>query len=79
MYNKLDDTFKQTNFKTVQDFANYATQNFAGKQLKYEECQQQGNLYIFDIKIIDGTKQTSKRMIMQLKDGTDFVMSFNVN
>lgn len=79
MYNKLDDTFKQTNFKTVQDFANYATQNFAGKQLKYEECQQQGNLYIFDIKIIDGTRQTSKRMIMQLKDGTDFVMSFNVN
>ena len=79
MYNKLDDTFKQTNYKTVQDFANYAIQNFAGKQLKYEECQQQGNLYIFDIKIIDGTRQTSKRMIMQLKDGTDFVMSFNVN
>lgn len=79
VYNKLDNTFKQTNFKTVQEFKNYVIQNFSGKQLKYGECQQQGNLYIFDITITEGTKQTNKRVIMQLKDGTDFVMSFNVN
>lgn len=79
VYNKLDNTFKQTNFKTVQEFANYAVQNFAGKQLKYGECQQQGSMYIFDITMISGTNQTNKRVIMQLKDGTDFVMSFNAN
>lgn len=79
VYNKLDNTFKQTNFKTVQEFENYVIQNFSEKQLKYGECQQQGSLYIFDITIIEGTKQTNKRVIMQLKDGTDFVMSFNVN
>ena len=79
VYNKLDNTFKQTNFKTVQEFKNYVIQNFSGKQLKYGECQQQGSLYIFDITITEGTKQTNKRVIMQLKDGTDFVMSFNVN
>ena len=73
VYNKLDNTFKQTNFKTVQEFKNYVIQNFSGK------CQQQGSLYIFDITITEGTKQTNKRVIMQLKDGTDFVMSFNVN
>ena len=78
-YNKLDNTFKQTNFKTVQEFANYAVQNFAGKQLKYGECQQQGSMYIFDITMMSGTNQTNKRVIMQLKNGTDFVMSFNVN
>ena len=77
VYNKLDNTFKQTNFKTVQEFANYAVQNFAGKQLKYGECQQQGSMYIFDITMISGTNQINKRVIMQLKDGTDFVMSFN--
>ena len=75
----MDGTFKQTNFKTLQEFENYAIQNFTGKQLKYEECQQQGNMYIFDITISDGIKQINKRVIMQLKDGTDFVMSFNVN
>ena len=79
VYNKLDNTFKQTNFKTVQEFKNYVIQNFSGKQLKYGECQKQGSLYIFDITITEGTKQTNKRVIMQLKDGTDFVMSFNVN
>ena len=79
VYNKLDNTFKQTNFKTVQEFKNYIIQNFSGKQLKYGECQQQGSLYIFNITITEGTKQTNKRVIMQLKDGTDFVMSFNVN
>lgn len=79
VYNKLDNTFKKTNFKTVQEFANYAVQNFAGKQLKYGECQQQGSMYIFDITMMSGTNQTNKRVIMQLKNGTDFVMSFNVN
>lgn len=79
VYNKLDNTFKQTNFKTVEEFKNYVIQNFSGKQLKYGECQQQESLYIFDITITEGTKQTNKRVIMQLKDGTDFVMSFNVN
>lgn len=79
VYNKLDNTFKQTNFKTVQEFKNYVIQNFSGKQLKYGECKQQGSLYIFDITITEGTKQMNKRVIMQLKDGTDFVMSFNVN
>ena len=80
VYNKLDNTFKQTNFKTVQELKNYVIQNFSGKQLKYGECQQQGSLYIFDITITEGTKQeVSFSVVMQLKEGTDFVMSFNVN
>ena len=74
VYNKLD-----TNFKAVQDFANYSIQNFKGKQLTYGDCQQQGSLYIFDITVSDGVNKSNKRVIMQLKDGTDFVMSFNVN
>ena len=79
VYNKLDETFKQNNFKTLQEFANYAVQNFAGKQLKYGECQQQGSMYIFDITITSGTNQTNKKIIMKLNDEADFVMSFNVN
>lgn len=79
VYNKLDETFKQNNFKTLQEFANYAVQNFAGKQLKYGKCQQQGSMYIFDITIASGTNQTNKRIIMKLNDEADFVMSFNVN
>lgn len=77
VYNKLDSSFKQNNFKTLSEFKNYAEKNFVGKQLKYDECQQQGSIYVFNITITDGTNQTGKNVIMKLLDGTDFVMSFN--
>lgn len=77
VYNKLDSSFKQNNFKTLSEFKDYAEKNFVGKQLKYDECQQQGSIYVFNITITDGTNQTEKNVIMKLLDGTDFVMSFN--
>lgn len=77
VYNKLDSSFKQNNFKTLSEFKDYAEKNFVGKQLKYGECQQQGSIYVFNITITDGTNQTGKNVIMKLLDGTDFVMSFN--
>lgn len=77
VYNKLDSSFKQNNFKTLSEFKDYAEKNFVGKQLKYDECQQQGGIYVFNITITDGTNQTGKNVIMKLLDGTDFVMSFN--
>ena len=77
VYNKLDSSFKQNNFKTLSEFKDYAEKNFVGKQLKYDECQQQGSIYVFNITITDGTNQTGKNVIMKLLDGTDFVMSFN--
>ena len=77
VYNKLDSSFKQNNFKTLSEFKDYAEKNFVGKQLKYDECQQQGSIYVFNITITYGTNQTGKNVIMKLLDGTDFVMSFN--
>lgn len=77
VYNKLDSSFKQNNFKTLSEFKDYVEKNFVGKQLKYDECQQQGSIYVFNITITDGTNQTGKNVIMKLLDGTDFVMSFN--
>lgn len=80
IYNKLDDTFKKANFTNEQAFAEYVNKTFANKKLKHEEYKKNGNLYMFDISITDDSENIAKKtVIMKLLEGTDFVMSFNVN
>lgn len=82
-YSKLDQTFKNTNFRTLAEFETYMKKNFFSKnKLAVRKAEKQGNLYLYDITISDGTgKDTAtkkKNFVMQLKEGTDFVMSFGV-
>ncbi|MGN1300670.1 MAG: hypothetical protein ACI4VC_04945 [Clostridia bacterium] len=79
-YSKLDETFKKSNFSSEDAFKKYAEQNFGNKQLEYESSKQEGDLYISDITIKENeTSIAQKKIIMKLLDGTDFVMSFNIN
>ena len=80
MYSKLDETFKKSNFSSEDAFKKYAEQNFGNKRLEYESSKQEGDLYISDITIKENeTSIAQKKIIMKLLDGTDFVMSFNIN
>lgn len=84
VYNKLDQTFKQTNFPTQEDFENYIKQNFyKNNSISYSTYKTSGDLHIYDIAIKDkdneANPEKTKTFIMQLKEGTDFVMSFNVD
>ena len=83
VYNKLDSTFKQNNFPTLADFETYAENTFYdNNSVGYTNYQTSGNLHIFELNITDKSNPTSsaitKNFIMQLLDGTDFVMSFSV-
>ena len=83
MYNKLDETFRKNNFETLETFETYAKKNFFSKnKLAVGKTEKQGNLYLYDITISDATgKDTTtkkKNFVMQLKEGTDFVMSFGI-
>lgn len=83
VYNKLDSTFKQNNFPTLADFETYAENTFYdNNSVGYTNYQTSGNLHIFELNITDKSNATSpaitKNFIMQLLDGTDFVMSFSV-
>lgn len=82
-YSKLDETFKNNNFKTIAEFEAYMKKNFFGKnKLAAGKVEKQGNIYLYDINMSDATgKDTTikkKNFVMQLKEGTDFVMSFEV-
>ena len=83
VYNKLDSTFKQNNFPTLADFETYAENTFYdNNSVGYTNYQTSGDLHIFELNITDKSNPTSsaitKNFIMQLLDGTDFVMSFSV-
>ena len=83
VYNKLDSTFKQNNFPTLESFETYIKQNlYENNSIGYSNYQTNGNLHIYEISITNADDENSqtitKNFIMQLLDGTNFVMSFSV-
>ncbi len=83
-YSILADSFKKTNFPTLESFETYAKQNFFDKnEFEYGKYGSEGDTYYtYVVTISDATKQDqntkSKTFIIQLNQGTDFVLSFNV-
>lgn len=82
VYSKLDDTFKKNNFSNEKIFEKYAKQNLLGKKIEYNGCKKSGELYIYDVIISNEAENNknvvTKKFIVKLLDGTDFVMSFNI-
>lgn len=81
MYEKLDQTFKNTYFKTQTEFENYVKKNFfSNNSIGYGDYQKNEEIYLYNIQISNkqGAGTIQKKVVMQLKEGTDFVMSFNV-
>lgn len=81
-YNCLSDGFKNNYFKTLEDFEAYVNQNLYNNcYIQFEEYEEEGTLCKYTINIIDLEQEesvTQKTIIMQLNEGTDFEMSFNV-
>lgn len=83
VYNKLDNTFKANYFKTQAEFEKYIKTNFyTNNEVSYGKYEKSQDVYIYNIMIKDKNNTTAnainKKFVMQLKEGTDFVMSFNV-
>jgi len=83
VYNKLADSFKTNYFPTQASFEQYMKNNFFAKnKITYSDVEIQNNNYIFKIQIADENNlqstQIEKTVVIQLKEGTDFVFSFSV-
>lgn len=75
IYNKLDNTFKNNNFSTVDKLQSYIENNLTDlSDIEYLEFSEDGGIYIYKTKI----SNKYFNIIMQLGSGTDFTMSFNV-
>lgn len=82
-YNLLDENFKNKYFKTQKEFEQYINTNLnANNSVSYESYTQEGSTHIYKLKIKDTTRKNSNeiefKIIMKLKEGTDFVMSFSL-
>jgi len=82
IYNRLDQTFKENNFNTIDKFKEYMQEQYTECYgVEYYNVQEESGIYQQKIRLvpnnnIDGTLE--KTIIMQLKEGTDFVMSFSI-
>lgn len=85
-YSVLSDRFKANYFKTQEDFENYVKANFfENNEFSYGTFGNEADAYYtYEVEIKDNTNSDGlgevkkKTFIMELKDGTDFEMSFNV-
>lgn len=83
-YNYLDNTFKSNNFGTVEKFQEYVTKNFFNNNiLKMKSIEKIGNVYSCKATIKSGigvaAEEKNLKIIVLLKEGTDFVMSFSID
>jgi len=81
VYNKLDETFKNNNYPTIEEFENIIKNNlFENNIVDSVSTINEGDIYVYKINIFNlPEKNNNKQMtiIMQLKEGTDFIMSFS--
>lgn len=82
-YSVLDESFKAKNIKTQADFEKIVKGRlFKYNSVTFTDYKDLGsNTYAYNIKLSDLTKQKNEEInmtiIMKLKEGTDFVMSFS--
>ena len=84
-YELLDETFRNNNFDTLDKFKEYVNANFFDYNLNTTsnvDINNEGSTYIYETKIRSGVGSAAETknltVIMQLKEGTDFVMSFSL-
>lgn len=82
-YSKLADSFKNNYFKTEEQFKNYIKEHtFEMNNVEYKTYSLQGQNHIYELILTDKSGNSTVRknlnIVMQLKEGTDFVMSFEV-
>ena len=82
-YSILANSFKQANFPSLEEFENYAKETFFDHNaFEYVSYDSNGDTYYtYTVTISDSTGQevdtVTKTFIIQLNEGTDFVLSFN--
>lgn len=83
VYNKLDDTFKNDKFDTIEKFESYIKQNMFDINIadEYGKLLNEGETYIYelDIKPLEKSEDIKHvTFIMKLLEDNNFVMSLNI-
>lgn len=82
-YKVLDETFRNNYFNSLEDFEQYIKKKYPlHYSTSYTKYKNENGLQILTVQLNDITKQSNSsnviNIIMKLKEGTDFVMSFEL-
>ena len=80
IYSKLDETFKNNNYPTVEELKEYMEQKiYENNKVGFVIDEKNEDIYIGKLKIQNelNNEVTNLRLIIQLKQGTDYVISFS--
>ena len=86
IYEKLDSTFKQNNFSTLNDFEQYAKENFYDiNKIEYGKFQEKSGVYIYEIlisdaqEIVSNDEEKNDEQISENKIQRNFVVKLEDN
>ncbi len=84
VYSKLDETFRENNFKSVEELKYYIENKFyKNMEIIDSTYEKIGEYYSVKVKIKNAEnssdEEISQEFIIKLLEGTDFVFSFNIN
>ena len=82
-YNKLDESFRNNNFGSVDNFENYIKENFfENNYLEVNEIEQKGEYYVVKTTLMNNISSAAdsmeKNFVVKLNEGTDFTISFEI-
>ena len=81
-YNRLAEGFRNNNFATLQSFESYINILPERIRIEYGNFTREGSVYTYSVRLFDRNNVNAmpieKVFIMQLQEGTDFVLSFNI-
>lgn len=82
IYNKLDESFKLNNYKTLTEFEKFMQGKFDATKdtIKYEKYEKVTGVHVYNIIVTDKSenKTINAKVVMDLKENRDFVFSFSV-
>lgn len=79
IYNKLVQEFKDNKFKSYEEFKEYMENTFdINNEITYNKYTESENYSTYEITLKGNNKTITKTIVMKLEEGTEFVMSFNV-
>lgn len=92
IYSKLAGSFKNNYFDSEDSLKEFLQKNIYRKnQIEFDDFEREGNIYTYKVRIVkqyeDGEEVPEGKnapyrkfnIVMQLKEGTDFVMSFSID
>lgn len=83
IYNHLSKEFKDRYYQSKEDLEKYLKENlFIYNSREYKDSSKEDDVYLLKVVVSDKYKEGSEKnmtVVVKLKEGTDFVMSFSIN